>query len=163
MWDWNNLDLFGVTNLYREPDNAYCFHGNHSAEALYILCKQKIIKLLSYDYNKSCCGKDQFDHESAAAKIIIRSFIDSSNVFLDGDDPFKALYEGWKIGYGYGMKGSIDSSRCHTVITGEKISNISNYHSIQFHTDQKIMWHYFGIRLGIKQKYSSIVNIKTSA
>ena len=26
-----------------------------------------------------------------------------------------------------------------------------------------IMWHYFGIGFGIKQKYSSIINIKTSA
>ena len=51
----------------------------------------------------------------------------------------------------------------NTVITGYKISNITNYHSIQFHNDHMIMWHYFGIGIGIKQKYSSIMNIKASA
>ena len=32
-----------------------------------------------YDYNEPCCGKDQCDCESAAAKSIIRSSIDSGN------------------------------------------------------------------------------------
>ena len=97
---------------------------------MYIPCRQKGIKLLNYDYNEPCCGKDQCDRESAAAKSIIRSSIDSGNDLLDGDDLFKALH------YGYGMKDSkvalIQVDATNTVITGDKISNITNYHSISF-------------------------------
>ena len=63
--------------MHTKSDNDGCYRGNHSAEAMYILSRQKGIKLLSYDYNEPCCGKDQCDHESAAAKSIISSFIDS--------------------------------------------------------------------------------------
>ena len=42
-------------------------------------------------------GKDQWDCESAAAKSTIRSFIDSSNDLLDGDDLFKALHYGCRM------------------------------------------------------------------
>ena len=154
-------DLPKVTNLCTKSDNAGCYHGNHSAEAIYILCRQKGIKLLRYDYNEPCCGKDLCDCENAAAKSIIRSFIDSGNDLLSGDDLFKALH------YGYGMKDSkvalIQVDTTNTVITGDKISNITNYHSTQFHNDHIILWHYFGIGIGIKLKYSSIMNIKTSA
>ena len=62
--------------------NTDCYQGNHSPEAIFILCRQKGIKLLSYDYNKPCCGKDQCYHGSTAAKRIIRSFIDSGNDLL---------------------------------------------------------------------------------
>ena len=60
-----------------KSDNAGYYNGNPSAEAMYILCRQKGIKLLSYDYNESCCGKDQCDYDSAAAESITSSFIDS--------------------------------------------------------------------------------------
>ena len=60
-----------------KSDNAGYYNGNPSAEAMYILCRQKGIKLLSYDYNEPCCGKDQCDHDSAAAESITSSFIDS--------------------------------------------------------------------------------------
>ena len=83
-----------------------------------------------YDYNEPCCGKDQCDRESVAAKSIFRSFIDLGNDLLDGDDLFKALH------YGYGMIDSkvalIQVDATNTVITGDKISNITNYHFISF-------------------------------
>ena len=92
---------------------------------------------MSYDYNEPYCGKDQCDRESAVAKSIIRSFIDSGNDLLDGDDLFKALH------YGYGMKDSkvalIQIDATNTVITGDKISDFTSYHSIQFHNDHMIM------------------------
>ena len=97
--------------------------GTTLPKAIYILCRQKGIKLLSCDYNEPCFGKDQCDHEIAAAKSIIRSFIDPGNDLLDGDDLFKALH------YGYGMKDSkvalIQVDTTNTVITGDKISNIT--------------------------------------
>ena len=104
---------------------------------------------MSYDYNEPCFGKYQCDRESAAAKSIIRSFIDSANGLLDGDDIFKALH------YGYGMKDSkvalIQVDTINAVITGGKVSSITHYHSIQFHNDHMIMWCYFGIRIGINR------------
>ena len=88
-------DIPGVTSLYTNSGNTGCYHGNHSPKAIYILCRQKGIKFLSYDYNEPCFGKYQCDHESAAAKSIIRSFIDSGNVLLDEDYIFKALFLHW--------------------------------------------------------------------
>ena len=71
-----------------------------------------------------------------------------------------------QLHYGYGMKdfkvALIQVDITNTVITGDKTSNITNYHFIQIH-NHMIMWHYFGIGIGIKQKCSSIMNIKTSA
>ena len=71
-----------------------------------------------------------------------------------------------QLHYGYGMKDSkvalIQVDITNTVITGDKSSNITNYHFIQIH-NHMIMWHYFDIGIGIKQKCSSIMNIKTSA
>ena len=132
-------DILGVTNPYTNSDNTGCCHGNHSSEATYILCRQNGIKLLSYDY-ELCCGKDQCDLEIATDESIIRSFIDSGNDLLDGDDLFKALH------YGYGMKDSKIE-----LITRHKISNIASYHSFQFHIDHKIMWCYFSIEIGINR------------
>ena len=86
---------------------------------MYILCRQKGIKLLSCDYNEPCCGKDHCDRESAAANSIIRSSIDSGNDLLDGVDLFKAL------NHVYGMKHSkvalIQVDATNTVINGDKI------------------------------------------
>ena len=142
-------DIPGVANLYTNSDNAGCYHGNCSPGAIYILCRQKGIKLLSYDYNEPCFGKVPCDHEIAAAKSIIRSFIDSGNDLLDGDDLFKALH------YSYEMKDSkaalIQVDTTNTVITGDKTSNITIYHSIQFHNDHMIMWCYFGTGIGINR------------
>ena len=50
-------DLPEVTNLYTKSDNTGCYHGIDSAEAMHILCRQKGIKLLSYDYNEPMLWK----------------------------------------------------------------------------------------------------------
>ena len=88
-------------------------------------------------------------HESVAVKSIIRSFIDSDNDLLNGHDLFEALH------YGYGMidlqVALIQVDTTNTVITGNKISNITSYHSIQFDNDQMIMCIYFGIGIGINR------------
>ena len=52
-------DILGVTNLYTNSQNAGFYYGNYSPEAIYILCRQKGFRLLSFDYNEPCCGKDQ--------------------------------------------------------------------------------------------------------
>ena len=146
--DQFRTDILGATNPYTNSDNTGCCHGNHSSEATYILCRQNGIKLLSYDY-ELCCGKDECDHEIATDESIIRSFIDSGNDLQDGDDLFKALH------YGHGMKDSkvelIQVDTTITVITRHKISNITSYHSFQFHNNHKIMSCYFSTGIGLTE------------
>ena len=132
-------DILWITNLYTNSQNAGFYYGNYSPEAIYILCRQKGFRLLTFDYNEPWCGKDQWDCESAVAKSIIRSFIDSSNDLLDGDDLSKALHYGCRMFKS--IQGSIDSSWYHQYsYTGDEISNISSCYSIQFHNDHMIMW-----------------------
>ena len=68
-----------VKKLFVKSDNDGCYHGNYSAESMYHLCQKRNIQLLRYDFNEPCCGKDQCHRESAAAKSILRSFIDAGN------------------------------------------------------------------------------------
>ena len=56
-------DEAGVKNEYEKSDNASSYHTNFSDEALYFLCKSKGIKLVRYDFNEPCHGKDQFGRE----------------------------------------------------------------------------------------------------
>ena len=51
----------GVKNVYGKSDNALSYHANFSVEALYFLCKSKGIKLVRYNFNEPCHGKDQCD------------------------------------------------------------------------------------------------------
>ena len=145
----------GVRNLFTKSDNAGCYHGNLSAESIYKLCKRKNINLVRYDYNEPCCGKDQCDRESAAAKTIVRSYVDAGNDVLTAEHLHKSLH------YGFGMKDSkvavaqinIDK----IVLEGPKIQNISNYHSFEFKEDCMKMWRYFQVGEGIEQKYNNLL------
>ena len=69
-------------------------------ESMYNLCRKKGIKLLRYDFNEPCCGKDQCDRESAAAKTILRSYVDAGNDLLTAEHLHESLH------YGFGMKDS---------------------------------------------------------
>ena len=52
-----------IKKMLTKSDNAGCYYGNFSAESIYNLCKKKGIKLLRYDFNEPCCGKNQCDGE----------------------------------------------------------------------------------------------------
>ena len=67
---------------------------------MFTLCQKKGISLLRYDYNEPCCGKDQCDRESAAAKTIIRSYVDSGKDLLTAENIHQSLH------YGYGMQNA---------------------------------------------------------
>ena len=107
-------------------------------EALFKMCKDKGFRLLWYDYNEPCKGKDQCDRESAAAKTIIRSFVNAGNDLISADDVYKSLH------YGSGMKdGQIsvaeaDSERAS--LTGKKIDKFTSFHSIEFHDQHMQLW-----------------------
>ena len=61
-------DILGVTNLYTNSQNAGFYYGNYSPEAIYILCRQKGFRLLSFDYNEPCC--DLWERISETVKVL---------------------------------------------------------------------------------------------
>ena len=136
-----------MSKLFAKSDNANCYHANFSAESMYNLCHSKGLQLLRYDFNEPCCGKDQCDRESAAAKTIIRSYVDE-----DIETAIK---------YGYGVK---DGKVCvlkieNAEVTGKKIANISNYHSYQFTENEMLLWGYYNIGSGVRIAYNNITVI----
>ena len=79
--------------------------------------------LLRYDFNEPCKGKDQCDRESAAAKTVIRSFLDAGNNVVSAKD----IYDGMHYG-----KGLQDVKVCvaeidalNTTLNTTKINNFT--------------------------------------
>ena len=122
-----------------------------TAESMYHLCQKRNIQLLRYDFNEPCCGKDQCDGESAAAKSILRSFIDAGNDVMNAEDVYEGLH------YGFGMKNTkVAVAKIEKVtLSGQKIRNITDYHSIEFRDDHMVMWKYYNIGNGIVQTYNA--------
>ena len=79
-----------VKIVYGKSDNASSYHANFSVEALYFLCKSKGIKLVRYDFNEPCHGKDQCDRKAAGAKSLIRNYIDAGHDVLCAEDIYAA-------------------------------------------------------------------------
>ncbi|XP_065683402.1 uncharacterized protein LOC100207340 [Hydra vulgaris] len=148
------IDQPHIKKMFTKSDNAGCYQGNLSAEAIYNVCKERDIKLLRYDYNEPCCGKDQCDRESAVVKTILRSYVDSGNNLLTAEDIHKAMH------YSFGAKDAkvavAQISNDKTIVTGPKIKNISNYHSFEFGEKSMKMWRYFNIGEGIEQEYGNL-------
>lgn len=143
-----------VSQLYAKSDNTGCYHSNYSAEGLHQLCQEKGIKLLRYDYNEPSCGKDQCDRESAAAKLVMRSYVDAGNNVLSASDIHDALH------YGSGLKDSkvcvIEINPESVKVEGQKIKNISHYHSVEFKEDKMTFWRYFDVGEGVDVAYSEM-------
>ncbi|XP_065670094.1 uncharacterized protein LOC136088903 isoform X2 [Hydra vulgaris] len=152
--DQFRIDQPHIKKMFTKSDNAGCYQGNLSAEAIYNVCKERDIKLLRYDYNEPCCGKDQCDRESAVVKTILRSYVDSGNNLLTAEDIHKAMH------YSFGAKDAkvavAQISNDKTVVIGPKIKNISNYHSFEFGEKSMKMWRYFNIGEGIEQEYGNL-------
>ena len=69
-------DTPGVTDQYTNSENVGFYHGNYSLEAVYILCRQKGFRLLSY-YNEPCC--DQWERITKTVKVLgLRALSDVS-------------------------------------------------------------------------------------
>ena len=117
-------------------------------ENLYFLCKSYQLKLIRYDYNEPCRGKDQCDRESAASKKVINSYVDAGNDVLSADDIFKALH------YGSGVRNSmasvieVDSS--NSTLSGQNIVNINSFHSVTFEENHMKLQRYYNIGKGKK-------------
>ena len=77
-----------VSEVYIKSGNVGSYHRNYCLEVLYNICKNKNIKLLRYDYNEPCW---QCDRESAAAKSLLRSFVDAGNDITTANDIYKGI------------------------------------------------------------------------
>ena len=151
--DQFKIDEPGITKIFAKSDNASSYHGNYIMEALHHLCKEKKLKLLRYDYNEPCRGKDQCDREAAGAKSIMRSFVDAGKDLLTAEDMHSALH------YGDGMKNSAIAVACvdgKSILDGTKTNKISQYHSFEFFDDYMVMWRYFGVGTGVVYKYNKV-------
>ena len=127
-----------IKKLYTKSDNAGCYHTSYSPEALYFMCKQKGMELLRYDYNESCKGKDQCDRESAAAKTILRSYVDAGNDLMTAEDIYEAMHYG--IGVKYVMISVAEIDSTVSSVSGPKVSSFTSYHSIAFTDEGMRLW-----------------------
>ena len=86
--------------------------------------------VLQYNFNKPCCGKDQYVRESAAAKNIIRSYVDAGNDLPNAEDLHESLH------YGHGMKSLkvavAQINNAEMTITGTKITKIATTTQLNF-------------------------------
>ena len=86
------------------------------------------LTLLRYVYNEPCKGKYQCDRESAGAKQVVNSYIESAHDILSDDDIYDALH------YGSGLRKvtllEINSSDSN--LSGPTISAINSYLSQYF-------------------------------
>ena len=110
------------------------------------------LALLRYDFNEPCKGKDQCDRESAGAKTVMSSYVNSGNNINNANDIHDALH------YGKGIKNSkvcvleIDEEKSN--LKGIEIPNVSAYHSIEYFEDHMVLYRYFKIGSGVVVYYS---------
>ena len=127
-----------VNEAYIKSDTAGSCHKNYCLEVLYDICKNKNITFLRYDYNETCCSKDQYNGESTAVKSLLRSFVDAGNDVRIANDIYKGLH------YEFGLKntsvGVIKCDNYTTILPASKIWKISQYHSFQFSDAGIQMW-----------------------
>ena len=142
-----------VNAINGKSDNASSYHGNQILENLYFLCKTRGFRLLRYDYNEPCRGKDQCDRESSGAKNLINSFVESGNNLLCAHDIYLALH------YGRGMSnakaGVIEIDSGKSTLSGQEISGINSYHSAEFFENEMKLYRYYGIGSGRSVKYAA--------
>ena len=143
-----------IKKVFTKFDNAGCYHNLHSPEALYQICGRYDIELLRYNYNEPCKGKDQCDREIAAAKTIIRSYLDAGNDLMNAEDIYNGLH------YGFGVQDAmvcvIEVDTSAATLVGPKVPSFTSYHSISFTRESMRLWHYFGVGEGIFQPFPGV-------
>ena len=147
------IDCPMIQKLYAKSDNATCYHGNFALEALYKLCLSLGLALLRYDYNEPCKGKDQCDRESAGAKAVMNSFVNSGKDMINANDLYTALHHGKGIRNTQACVLEIDLEK--SSVEGSKIKNVSAFHSAQFFKSHMKLHRYFDIGKGVVVKYNT--------
>ena len=128
-----------LEELYVKSDDASSYHG----EALYQLCCERQIKLRRYNYSEPSHGKDQCDRESAGARCVLRSYVDTWYDLLTSEDIYHALHYDNGIQNAEILVVAIDNN--NSMLSSETtIPKICQYHSFEFHSDHMVMWRYFG-------------------
>ena len=131
-----------VVEVNSKCDNASSYHGNFYPESLHHICKQNGITLWQLDYNELQKGEDQCNREPAVTRNMIRCFVDEGNDTLTAEDIYKALVNS-KMKNTIVSVVSFQKNECE--VDGDKIVNISNYHSIEFIREGMKLWQYYGI------------------
>ena len=131
-----------VVEVNSKCDNASSYHGNFYPESLHHICKQNGITLWQLDYNELQKGEDQCNREPAVTRNMIRCFVDEGNDTLTAEDIYKALVNS-KMKNTIVSAVSFQKNECE--VDGDKIVNISNYHSIEFIREGMKLWQYYGI------------------
>ena len=146
------IDCPMINKLFAKSDNAGCYHGNYVMEALYKICLSKSLTLLRYDYNEPCKGKDQCDRESAGAKSVINSFVNSGSDLVSANDLHDALH------YGKGIRNTqacvLEVDLEQSTLQGLTIKGISSFHSVEFFEKYMKLQRYYNIGPGVVVNYS---------
>ena len=128
----------------------FIYHGNIATEVLYEIYKSKDTKLMQYDYNKPCCGKDRCDRESAVRKYVFWSFVDVGHNLLSASDVFGTLK------FANGMKTPkwmLLKLIFLPILNRKTIPDITQYHSVQFHENGMSFWWYFNVGMWVFMFY----------
>ena len=147
-------DEMVINKRFLKSDNAGCYHASQTLEIMKVICEEKGFELLRYDFNEPCKGKDQCDRESAAAKRVIRSFLDAGNDINTAKDIFDGMHYGRGLQEAKVCVAEIEAQI--TSINATKISNFTKYHSISFHNDHMTMWRYYDIGKGVRFDYKGV-------
>ena len=95
------------------------------------------LTVLQSDFKEPCKGKDQCDRESAGAKSVMSSFVNSGNNLMSATDMFNGLH------YGKGIRNiqtcvlEIDLEK--SSLEGSAIKDVSAYNSMHFMPDRMIL------------------------
>ena len=148
-------DVPSIMQLYAKSDNAGCYHANGAAEGLHYICNQHGLKLLRYDYNEPSKGKDQCDRDSAAAKTVLRSYVDAGNDIQSAEDIYNGLH--YASGVCNAKVGVIEIDRSKTEFLAQDVPGIMQYHSFEFNDNHIKFWRYFDVGEGVAIPYSKKV------
>ena len=118
---------------------------------MYQICRRYDIELLRYDYNEPCKGKDQCDRLSAAAKTVIRSYVDAGNDLMNAEDIYNVLHYSFGVQDAMVCVAEVDTSA--TTLIGPKVPSFTSYYSVSFTYEGMRLWHFFRIEEGIFQHF----------
>ena len=92
--------------------------------------------------------------DSAAAKTVIRSYVDAGNDLMNAEDIYNVLHYGFGVQDAMVCVAEVDTSA--TTLIGPKVPSFTSYHSISFTRKSMRLWCYFGVGEGIFQPFLGV-------
>ena len=148
------LDEAGeIDVIYGKSDNAKCYTANGYVLGMHHVCRVNDVFLKRYDYNEPQRGKDQADRESAVARRLMKSYVNSGNDLHNANDIKKGLlYMG---GPPCSYIGIAEVSKSSCSLETDTIPGISSYHSYEFAKSSSSSsqislkaWKYYNVGVG---------------